>query len=244
MAAHFMGATADLSKRCQKPVYHLILSWDACDKPEPEAMSSIADSVLTQIGLGEHEAIYVAHQDRDHPHLHIMANRVSAETGKAWDKSYDYRAIRNVLREKEIEFGFKQVEARSDKSRAPSRAEMAIANREGRPAGRRLSKSASKRLKERLADTFRGVESWEDLDHRLAIKRYELAVAGGGIRVVRDGLYAKLSDLLPPKLTAKRLHQKLGDFKACRKSKERKRLERQQVLTKIRDRQAIERDID
>ena len=212
-AAHFMAATADLSKRCKKPVYHLILSWHEREQPAPEAMADVADSVLSRVGLDGHEAVFVAHQDKDHPHLHVMVNRVSAETCKAWDMSHDYRAIQTVLREKEVQFGFRRPRQRADDSKAPTRAEHHIALFEQREPGRRMSKKRCKELRETLAKTFERAVSWEDLQSRLAIKRFELRVCGGGMRVVRDGAYAKLSDLLPHKLTTKTLLARLGSYR-------------------------------
>lgn len=222
MAAHFMAATADLSKRCQKPVYHLIISWDHDDHPDIDAMSDVADTVVDKIGLKDHEALYVAHQDKEHPHLHVMINRVSRETGKAWDKSFDFRAIRGVLRDKEHEHGFKPVSRAKDRSRAPSRADIAIAQREGKDPGRRMSRTSAQKLKEKLSPLFEKALSWADLDERLALRRYELTIAGAGVRIMRDGRYAKLSDLLPVGLTSKKLHRRLGDLKKYKKAKQRK----------------------
>ena len=237
MAAHFMAATADLSKRCQKPVYHLILSWDRSDGPDPSAMSDVADSVLSKIGLADHEALFVAHKDRDHPHLHVMVNRVSAETGKAWDRSFDYREIREVLRDKEREHDFKPVTHARDRSRTPSRADIAIGDRTGKNQGRRMGKAAADKLREKLSPLFEKAINWSDLDERLALKRYQLVTAGAGVRIARDGRYAKLSDLLPKGLSAKKLHHQLGDLKRYQKEKLRKqrRLDRKRDMDRDRD---------
>lgn len=241
MAAHFMAATADLSKRCQKPVYHLILSWDRSDEPEPAAMSEVADSVLSKIGLAHHEALYVAHQDKEHPHLHIMVNRISAETGKAWDKSFDYREIRGVLREKERDYGFKPVVRHRDRSHAPTRADIAIADRSGKDPGRRMSKPDAQKLREKLSPLFVKSLSWEDLDHRLALRRYDLVTAGAGVRIVRDGRYAKLSDLLPKGLNSKKLHNRLGNLKRYKDEKLKRQERFNRKRTRDRDRE-FERD--
>ncbi len=230
IASHLMTATADLSKRCKKPVYHLILSWDKSDNVTPQNMMDVADTTLEHIGLALHETVMVAHKDREHPHLHMMINRVSMETGKAWDMSHDYRAIREVLRTKEIEHGFKQTPSRRDKSRAPNLAELAIAEREERAPVRRMSKEACMKLRDKLAPSFEKALSWEDLEHRLALKRYDLVAAGSGIRIARDGVYAKLSDSLPPEMTSKKLHHKLGDLKKYKQKKLEKQKQRQRGL--------------
>ena len=41
------------------------------------------DGSLEVLGLEGHEALIVAHEDTRHPHVHVIANRVDPETGKA-----------------------------------------------------------------------------------------------------------------------------------------------------------------
>ena len=41
------------------------------------------DASLEALGLDGHEALIVAHDDTRHPHVHVVANRVDPETGKA-----------------------------------------------------------------------------------------------------------------------------------------------------------------
>ena len=41
------------------------------------------DGSLEALGLEGHEALIVAHEDTRHPHVHVIANRVDPETGKA-----------------------------------------------------------------------------------------------------------------------------------------------------------------
>ena len=46
-------------------------------------MNRAAEETLKALGLERHQALIVAHRDKDHPHLHMIANRVNPETGKA-----------------------------------------------------------------------------------------------------------------------------------------------------------------
>jgi hypothetical protein len=64
-----------------KPVLHLTLSWAPSETPTPEQMKAAALSSLKAIGLEEHEALIVAHNDTAHPHVHIVANTVHPTTG-------------------------------------------------------------------------------------------------------------------------------------------------------------------
>ena len=83
LAATFMQATVARSDRVEKPVFHLALSFDPGDAVDRAAMERVADRVLDRLGLKEHQAVVVAHRDREHPHVHVFVNRVHPGTGKA-----------------------------------------------------------------------------------------------------------------------------------------------------------------
>ncbi len=74
---------------CEDPVQTLSLSWHKDDKPTAEHMIEAADSYLKHMGWDQHQAVYIAHRDTDHPHLHITLNRVHPETGRTLDNYRD-----------------------------------------------------------------------------------------------------------------------------------------------------------
>ncbi len=95
-AARLMAATAkaapDLKRlagvarggrKLAKPVLHYSLSWARDETPDKGEMSRAVDGSLEALGLEGHEALIVAHEDTRHPHVHVIANRVDPETGKA-----------------------------------------------------------------------------------------------------------------------------------------------------------------
>ena len=95
-AARLMAATAkaapDLKRlaggarggrKLAKPVLHYSLSWARDETPDRQEMSRAVDGSLEALGLEGHEALIVAHDDTRHPHVHVVANRVDPETGKA-----------------------------------------------------------------------------------------------------------------------------------------------------------------
>ena len=95
-AARLMAATAkaapDLKRlaggarrgrKLTKPVLHYSLSWAQDETPDRREMSRAVDGSLEALGLERHEALIVAHEDTRHPHVHVIANRVDPETGKA-----------------------------------------------------------------------------------------------------------------------------------------------------------------
>ena len=235
VAPHIMKATAAQSKRVQKPVYHLIISWDEKDAPEPEQMADVMDKSLDRLGLSEHQALYVAHNDTGHKHLHAMINRVDEETGKAWEGKHDRHILRDVLVEQEVQYGWEQTPKRSrGKERAETKQELAVAAREQRDPGRHMGKESVKKMRENLRHSFETSVDWADLDARLNRRGLDLKTSGNGIRIFDGGAYAKLSEVLPPKMNAKKLHNRLGDFTKFREKRERQRIGR--GLTRKRSR--------
>ncbi len=95
-AAPLMAATAkaapDLKRlaggarggrKLAKPVLHYSLSWARDETPDRREISRAVDGSLEALGLEGHEALIVAHDDTRHPHVHVVANRVDPETGRA-----------------------------------------------------------------------------------------------------------------------------------------------------------------
>jgi len=112
LAARIMRATAAQNVRVKEPVYHVALSFDPGDVVDRAAMERVADRVVETLGLQEQQVLIVAHADRDHPHVHLLINRVHPETGKVWSRWQDYPAIQRVLREEEEALGLRRVPGR------------------------------------------------------------------------------------------------------------------------------------
>ena len=70
-------------RRLEKPVAHYSLSWGPDEKPPQATMVNAARASLRALGLKDHQAVLVAHRDGTTPHVHVVANRVSIEDGRA-----------------------------------------------------------------------------------------------------------------------------------------------------------------
>jgi hypothetical protein len=62
--------------------FHASLSWGDGQKPDEAEMRLAATEFLKSIGMERARAVFVAHDDTDHAHLHIIASRIDPETGK------------------------------------------------------------------------------------------------------------------------------------------------------------------
>ncbi len=78
-----LSGVARGGRKLAKPVLHYSLSWAQDETPDKREMSRAVDRSLEALGLEGHEALIVAHEDTGHPHVHVIANRVDPETGKA-----------------------------------------------------------------------------------------------------------------------------------------------------------------
>ncbi len=168
LAAVLMQATADDNARIEVPVYHLTINFDRNDPVTPTRMQAVADRVLRDLGLAEHQALMVAHQDRAHPHVHVMVNRVHPETGAAWERWQDRLRIERTLRELEREFGLREVAGRLYQLDGQEPPEPALlTSGERRQAERTGEPAFPDRVRAHLPE-LRAARSWTELEEQLA----------------------------------------------------------------------------
>ncbi|WP_367187602.1 relaxase/mobilization nuclease domain-containing protein [Henriciella sp.] len=72
-----------------KPVYSYSLAWHPNETPSKADQLAAARETISHLGLEDHQAMIVAHNDTDHPHVHVIVNRVHPETGRAAVTSND-----------------------------------------------------------------------------------------------------------------------------------------------------------
>lgn len=76
-------------KRTSGTVYSYSLSWHPEENPDKAHMLQQAYASLDKLGLSEHEAVVIAHDDKHYKHIHIITNLVNPQTGKLAKTSYD-----------------------------------------------------------------------------------------------------------------------------------------------------------
>ena len=84
-AANLKAATGSSSqgRKLRKPYEHLTLSWSP-DEPHPtrQDMKDAAREAIKARGYARCQGFIAAHDDRDHPHVHIVICRVDPSTGR------------------------------------------------------------------------------------------------------------------------------------------------------------------
>ena len=76
------------------PYHHLTLAWKPGYRPTYDESDAAVSSALRKVGYGEHhQAIWVAHNDKGHHHVHAMANRIDPDTGRTLKLSHERRKL-------------------------------------------------------------------------------------------------------------------------------------------------------
>lgn len=82
-------------------VYSFSLAWHPEQSPEKEQMLNAAFETLNRFGLKDHQAVMVAHQETDHPHVHVICNLVNPNDGRTAVPSYDFLKFSTWAEEEE-----------------------------------------------------------------------------------------------------------------------------------------------
>jgi hypothetical protein len=217
-AAAVMSAAAEQNPRVQKPVYHLSLSAAPGEELTREQWDRVVDRVLGRLGLREHQALIVAHNDTRHPHVHVMVNRVHAEHLKAWSNGHDYPRIEQALRHLERDLKLREVPGHHYQLAGQERPEREGRRTEGerQERSRTGEKSWGDRIRFKIYDDLRQAESWGDLERRLAGHRLRLERRGGGL-VITDGEHRVKASRVYRRASYRSLEERFGmSFEAWR----------------------------
>ena len=229
LAAKVMQANAAANARVHDPVYHVALAFDPGDPVTRRDMERAADRVLRDVGLAEYQALLVAHDDRAHPHVHLMVNRVHPETGRAWDRAHDYRRLEVSLRALERELGLRvvpgrhapvpelaiQVPARDDaRLHSPHNDALALASADPRTRGERQREMRTDEVAliaraVALRNVLAVSSNWDDLSQHLNAVGLRLERRGQGL-VITDGRVAVKASRVARECAMTRLEARFG----------------------------------
>lgn len=97
-----------LRPNLQKYFYHTSINFPPGEDLSNEKMNEIGNEYLKAAGFNLHQFIMFRHSDADHPHLHILVNRIGYD-GKVVSDSNDFARTEKVLRELEKKYNLTQV---------------------------------------------------------------------------------------------------------------------------------------
>ena len=174
-------------------------------------MLEVADRVLSDFELKQHQALIVAHGDTYYEHFHLMINRVSWVTTEAKKTPFDYHRLEKALRHLERELGLKETPGRHFRLDGQAYA--------GRKTGVRLGNEERQHAREAL----RQAQSWRSLEDQLARKGLILFVERKALHItdgarteragalVRGGSLAKLEERFGQPFAEYRIQADISD---------------------------------
>ena len=108
---------ASRGRKCEKDCFHASLAWEKGQEPTAAEMTEAAQSFLKSLGMENAHAVFIAHNDTDHRHLHIVASRIDPATGKTFSQENDFAKGQAWSLQWEREHG--QIPQESRRGKAP-----------------------------------------------------------------------------------------------------------------------------
>ncbi|MFN3773457.1 relaxase/mobilization nuclease domain-containing protein [Cloacibacterium normanense] len=94
--------------RIKNPQFHAVIS-TKFQEHSKEELTKIAGEFMLEMGYGKQPFIAVFHSDTDHNHIHIVSSRVSKQTGKKINDSYErLKAQKALINATEKLYGIKE----------------------------------------------------------------------------------------------------------------------------------------
>jgi hypothetical protein len=89
----------------ENPVKHVSLNWAPDESPTREHMIETTEDFLRHMKWQEHQALLVAHDDKEYAHVHVLLNVVHPETGLRLDDNFERVRAQEFALEYERENG-------------------------------------------------------------------------------------------------------------------------------------------
>jgi len=123
-----------LRPNLQKFFYHTSINFPPTENLTNATMLQIGHDYLRESGFNQHQYIMFRHHDADHPHLHILVNRIGYD-GKVLSDSNDFARCEKILRQLEKKYNLTEViSSRQARERAITKDELEMMKRTNIPS--------------------------------------------------------------------------------------------------------------
>ncbi|NOT73418.1 MAG: relaxase/mobilization nuclease domain-containing protein [Cyclobacteriaceae bacterium] len=134
-----------LRPRLEKYFYHTSINFPPEETLSSDIMKRIGLDYLDAMGLVNNQFIMFRHFDADHPHIHILVNRID-HNGSVRSDSNDYQQTEKILRSLEIKYHLRQVHSsRQTTERPVTKDELEMMKRTNAPSSKMKLQVAIKR---------------------------------------------------------------------------------------------------
>jgi hypothetical protein len=138
----------ELRPNLNRYVYHTSLNFAPGEEAllDNRQLIAIAQEYLERNGFNNNQYFIFRHYDAEHPHLHVLANRIRFD-GSVVPDSHNYKRSEEIVRKLEERYHLTTVApSRGNKIRAAKKNEIEMALRTGRPSGKMLLQEKLKLL--------------------------------------------------------------------------------------------------
>jgi len=159
--ANEFGIIRSLKPSVKKAVYHCSLAIGKDEILTDEQFKKLGQNYLKEMGFDNSQYVIYRHFDRDHPHIHLIANRIDMD-GKAVSDGRDYRRSEKTIRELEKKYGLSPVlGSKYSKESSLSKGQIELYRRTG-------TIPAKKQIQIVLRESLAKAKSINDFEKKLA----------------------------------------------------------------------------
>lgn len=176
------------------PVLHFSLGWHPDDKVSDQQMINACEASLKKLGMHKHQAIFVRHNDGDHQHIHVVANRVHPETGKMAKLSNDRLKLSKLAQELNKREGWLECEQRVENNKKRDQGEF-VKHRDQQTREQWQEEKTRRQAFWKKINEDRGRYSSHQLDQRTALFDAKEEQIQNSRKLVKDAYKGKWRDL-------------------------------------------------
>jgi hypothetical protein len=190
--------------------YHLVVSFAAGERPGPEQLVDIEETLSSAIGLGAHQRLSAVHCDTDHLHIHVAINKIHPESFRLVEPYFDQRKLMAECEALEQKHNLIQTRHGASHSNAVHQNGRRVVAREKRERYRdEVRDFINNGFESRIAQAA----DWETLHGFFFEAGLQMKLRGAGLAIIRrnDGLSVKAS-AVHPALSLPALIARLGPF--------------------------------
>ncbi|MDT3403757.1 relaxase/mobilization nuclease domain-containing protein [Mucilaginibacter terrae] len=137
-----------LKPNLNKYVYHTSLNFSKEEEMglDNDKLLAIAHDYLNGMGFTNNQYLIFRHYDADHPHMHLLVNRITFD-GKVVSDSNNYKRSESILRTLEKKYGLAQVaSSKLADTKAAKKDELEMVMRTGEPSKKMVLQEILSRL--------------------------------------------------------------------------------------------------
>jgi len=193
-------------RACSDKTYHLLISFDAGDRPSPEALRDIESKLADALGFAGHQRVSAVHTDTDNLHIHVAINKIHPKALTIHNPYCDYKTLGEVCQRLEQAHGLAPTNHKTI-ARGARNAALDMEHTAG-------VESLLGWVRRECLDDLRAAQSWQSLHQALGKSGLALRAQGKGFIITdQEGRAIKASSIARD-LSKAQLVKRLGAFEA------------------------------